>query len=85
MPVLGPPRCTSMITSGSSIMTARPIASLLSASPGPLVPVRPSAPPNEAPIAELMAAISSSAWNVFTPNRLKRASSCSTSLAGVIG
>ena len=43
-------------------MTARPIASLLSASPGPLVPVTPSAPPKLAPMAEPMAAISSSAW-----------------------
>ncbi len=43
MPVLGPARCTSMMTSGSSTMTARPMASLLSAMPGPLVPVMPSA------------------------------------------
>ena len=36
-PVLGPPRCTSMMTSGNSVMTARPIASDLRQMPGPLV------------------------------------------------
>src|SRR5687768_15313785 len=66
-PVLGPPRCTSTMTTGSSVMTAKPIASALSAMPGPDVPVQPSAPPNEAPIAAPIAAISSSAWNVITP------------------
>ena len=44
-PVLGPPRCTSTMTSGSSVITARPIASLLRHTPGPLVPVTPTAPP----------------------------------------
>ena len=43
MPVLGPARCTSMMTSGSSTMTARPMPSLLRAMPGPLVPVMPMA------------------------------------------
>ena len=43
------------------------------------------APPNAAPMAEVMAAISSSAWNVRTPKFLCRASSCRMSLAGVIG
>ena len=66
-PVLGPPRCTSTMTTGSSVMTARPIASALSATPGPLVPVTPSAPPKLAPMAAPIAAISSSAWNVTTP------------------
>src|SRR5437899_1555427 len=41
-----------MITSGSSVITARPIASVLSARPGPLEPVIPSAPPKEAPLAD---------------------------------
>ena len=51
-PVDGPPRCTSMTTSGSSVITARPIASDFSEMPGPDVVVTPSAPPKEAPIAE---------------------------------
>ena len=50
-PVLGPPRCTSMMTSGSSVITARPIASLFRQMPGPLVPVTPMAPPKLAPMA----------------------------------
>ena len=62
MPVDGPPRCTSTMTSGSSAMTASPIISDLSARPGPEVVVQPSAPPKEAPMAEPMPAISSSAW-----------------------
>ncbi len=75
----------SQITSGSSTITARLIASALSAMPGPLEVVTPRAPPNEAPIAAQTAAISSSAWKVVTPKALWRASSCSTSEAGVIG
>ena len=70
MPVDGPARWTSTTTSGSSTMTARPIASLLSAMPGPDEAVRASAPPYEAPIAAPIAAISSSAWKVLTPNAL---------------
>ena len=33
-PVLGPPRCTSIMTSGSSVITARPIASDFEANAG---------------------------------------------------
>ena len=84
-PVLGPPRWTSTMTTGSSTITASPIASALSATPGPLVPVQPSAPPKLAPIAAPIAAISSSAWNVITPKFLCADSSCRMSLAGVIG
>ena len=65
-PVLGPPRCTFTTTSGSSVITARPIASAFSATPGPLVPVTPRLPPKLAPMAAPTAAISSSAWNVTT-------------------
>ena len=64
---------------------ARPIASPLRAMPGPLEAVTPIAPPNAAPIAAQMAAISSSAWNVRTPKFLYLLSSCRMSLAGVIG
>ncbi len=44
-PVDGPPRCTSMTTSGSSIITPRPMVSDFNAMPGPDVDVTPSAPP----------------------------------------
>ena len=53
--------------------------------PGPLDAVMPSAPPNEAPIAEAIAAISSSAWKVVTLNLRYFDSSWRMSLAGVIG
>ena len=84
-PVEGPPRCTSMTTSGSSVITARPMVSDFSAMPGPEVLVTPSDPTNEAPSAAPMPAISSSAWNVVIPKRLCLLSSCRTSEAGVIG
>jgi hypothetical protein len=85
MPVLGPARWTSMITSGSSVITPSPIVSALSARPGPEVVVTPSAPPNDAPSAAPTPAISSSAWNVVMPNRLCLLSSWRMSEAGVIG
>src|SRR5262245_2887784 len=84
-PVEGPPRCTLMITSGNSTATARPIASPLSATPGPDDEVIANCPANAAPTAEETAAISSSAWKVVTPKFLKRESSCKMSEAGVIG
>ena len=84
-PVEGPPRWTSTTTRGSSIITASPIASDFSETPGPDVVVTPSAPPNAAPMAAPMPAISSSAWNVRTSNALCLDSSCRMSDAGVIG
>ena len=66
MPVLGPARCTSKMTIGNSVMTARPRPSIFSDRPGPLVPVAPIAPANEAPMAATQAAISSSTWSVRT-------------------
>lgn len=84
-PVEGPPRWTSMTTRGSSVITARPMASDFSAMPGPEVVVTPREPANEAPIAAPMPAISSSAWNVVIPNDLCRLSSWRMSEAGVIG
>ena len=84
-PVDGPPRWTSTTRSGSSRLMARPIASDLRSRPGPLVVVTPSAPPNAAPSAAPTPAISSSAWNVRTPNSLRRDSSWRMSDAGVIG
>jgi len=60
-PVLGPPLCTSIITNGSSVITAKPIDSVFNATPGPLVVVIAKAPENEAPITAVIAEISSSA------------------------
>src|ERR1700687_2622191 len=60
-PVDGPPRWMSQMTSGISTATARPIASVLSAIPGPDVVVIDRAPAYAAPIDEVIAAISSSA------------------------
>ena len=70
MPVDGPARWMSQIRSGSSSMIARPIVSAFSTMPGPADVVTPSEPPNAAPTAAPAAAISSSAWNVRTPNCL---------------
>ena len=75
----------SRITKGSSRLTARPMVSPLSATPGPEVEVNASAPPNAAPTAEATAAISSSAWNVRTPKFLAMDISWRMSEAGVIG
>ncbi len=65
--------------------TAKPSASVLRAMPGPEVVVMARAPAYDAPIAEVMAAISSSAWKVITPKSLYCESSCRMSEAGVIG
>ena len=84
-PVAGPPRCTSSTTKGSSMMTARFIASLLRQMPGPDVLVTAKAPAKDAPTAEAHPAISSSHCTVVTPRLLCFDSSCSTSVAGVMG
>ena len=49
-PVEGPPRWTSITSSGSSVITASPIASVFSAMPGPEVVVTPRWPAKEAPM-----------------------------------
>ena len=85
MPVDGPARCTSTMSSGSSSVTASPTVSDLSTMPGPAEVVTPSAPPKAAPSAAPDAAISSSAWNVRTPKCFSCASCSRTSDAGVIG
>ena len=84
-PVEGPPRWTSTTSSGSSVITARPIDSDFKAMPGPEVVVTPRLPENDAPMAAPMPAISSSAWKVVTPNALCLLSSWRMSEAGVIG
>ena len=53
--------------------------------PGPEVVVTPRRPAKAAPMAAPMPAISSSAWNVVTPNALCLLSSWRMSEAGVIG
>src|SRR5258708_1079932 len=74
-----------MTTIGSSVITASPNASAFRPRPGPEVVVIPLEPANDAPIAEQIPAISSSAWNVLTPKFLYFESSCKISEAGVIG
>src|SRR5438067_2449103 len=66
-------------------MRASPIASVLRAIPGPDEAVTPSAPPNDPPMAEQTAAISSSAWQVVISKRRNFDSSWRMSEAGVIG
>ena len=84
-PVDGPPRCTSMTTSGSSSITARFMASDLRQMPGPDVEVAANAPANDAPMALAHPEISSSHCTVITPSDLCLASSCRMSVAGVMG
>ena len=85
MPVEGPARWELITTSGNSTITARPSASVLSAIPGPELDVTPRVPAYDAPTAEQIAAISSSAWKVTTPNRDSRARTWSSGEAGVMG
>src|SRR5580700_935994 len=70
MPVDGPARWMSQMISGSSTDTASPMVSCFSTIPGPEVVLTPRAPPKAAPSAAPTPPISSSAWNVRTPNRL---------------
>ena len=84
-PVDGPPRWTSTMTIGSSMIAASPSVSAFRSMPGPLVPVTARWPANDAPSAMFTAAISSSACSVMTPKFLWRESSCSSSEAGVMG
>jgi hypothetical protein len=75
----------SMMTSGSSMLMASPMVSLLRTTPGPLVVVTPRFPPKAAPSAAPTPAISSSACMVRTPKFLCFDSSCRMSDAGVMG
>jgi hypothetical protein len=79
-------RAHSTITTGISSDPARPMPSVISESPGPLVAVIARTPVNAAPITMLIAASSSSACTVTPP----KSGACfaihsSTSVAGVIG
>ena len=67
VPVLGPPRCTSTTTHGTSAMTACPRFSCLRLKPGPDVAVSALAPAREAPMMAPIAAISSSIWMNLPP------------------
>jgi len=66
-PVAGPSRCTSTMTSGISLITARPMFSLYRLMPGPLVAVMALAPAETAPMHMPMEAISSSPWTATPP------------------
>ena len=84
-PVLGPPRCTSTITTGNSVIEAKPINSLFKHMPGPLVATTDKSPAKLAPMAMPMAAISSSACNVLTPNFFRAERPSKIGEAGVMG
>src|SRR5579883_171331 len=64
MPVDGPPRCTLMITAGTSANEARPMNSVISEMPGPEVLVKARAPFQPAPITMPIEASSSSACTI---------------------
>ena len=86
IPVAGPARWQSTITAGSSAIAARPVISVMSESPGPLVAVIAGAPPKLAPTTIPSAAISSSACTIVPP--AAGSSSISVSMIsedGVIG
>ncbi len=69
-PVEGPPRRTLPVTSGSSVATASPIASVLSARPVPEVAMIPRQPAQEEQSAPQIAAVSRSAQKVIAPSSL---------------
>src|SRR5712691_5558989 len=62
MPVLGPARWYSVITTGTSLIEAQPIPSIMRENPGPDVAVAERVPVSAAPVAIVIAAISSSVW-----------------------
>ena len=84
-PVLGPPRCTSIMMTGSSVMDASPMNSLFKHIPGPLVATTARSPAKLAPIAIPIAEISSSACRVLTPYFLSAERPSKMGEAGVIG
>ena len=86
MPVDGPPRMTSTTTTGTSALTASPMPSVISASPGPEVAVSDGTPANDAPTIMLIDASSSSACSSEPPTLASAgAIHSSSSVAGVIG
>jgi len=67
-------------------MVARPIISVFSERPGPLVAVMALTPANEAPTAAPMPAISSSAWSTEPPYfQTWSVKNCMISVEGVMG
>ena len=62
MPVAGPARCTSQITSGSSSITASEMVSIFRAMPGPDVLVTPTTPSAAFRIGDEPAVTVTSAW-----------------------
>ena len=66
-PVEGPPRWTLTTTQGVSVIAAKPMFSIISEKPGPLVAVIARAPVQEAPMIDAIEAISSSIWMKTPP------------------
>jgi hypothetical protein len=75
IPVDGPARWMSRISSGSSSVIASPIVSCFRTIPGPAEVQTPSAPPNDAPERRADRRDLVLAWKVRTPKFLCRASS----------
>ena len=85
-PVDGPPRWTLTTTQGVSIITARPMFSIIRLKPGPLVTVIDLVPVHEAPTTAAIEASSSSIWMKVPPIEWnRRAMRSTTSVEGVIG
>ena len=66
-PVAGPPRWTSMITAGFSVIQPRPMPSPMRVNPGPEVAVMAFLPVNEAPKTPVIDSISELAWSAAFP------------------
>jgi hypothetical protein len=86
IPVDGPPRWTLTTTRGSSAIVARPIISVFSDMPGPLVAVSAFFPAKLAPTHAPTPAISSSHCSIVPPYfQISRFRKCMISDEGVIG
>src|SRR5579875_602824 len=92
IPVDGPPLEYNVITTGTSLIPAHPIPSTINENPGPEVDVPALAPVSAAPVAIVIAAISSSVWTTsmepLPPETLKYSCASKNSLsseAGVMG
>ena len=85
-PVDGEARCTLATTTGSSIIAARPMFSIIRLKPGPDVAVKLRAPAAEAPTMAAMLPSSSSICTKRPPRGGSRTAMCSAiSVDGVIG
>ena len=86
IPVEGPERMTSTMTSGVSLVAMSPNVSVIKSIPGPEVAVIDRAPARAPPNAMLIADSSSSAWTTWPPySSIRPVRYSMTFVAGVIG